>query len=172
MPSEVECPLKEYLTRQCGIAEDYINARIKTLFLDGKPVDDFARAIVHDGSTLTLSGAMPGLVGAMMRRGSPYALFRHSITHADDEKAAQRITGLVRIKLFNVIIRELGRHFLERGVLAGADELSAFFREEGEEFWNVCRTILMNGNPSGGPGVERFLSSAQGLVTVTVKIVE
>ena len=34
--------------------------------LDGKPVDDIGSSFLHDGSTLALSAAMPGLVGATL----------------------------------------------------------------------------------------------------------
>ena len=49
--------------------------------LDGKPVDDIGAALVQDGSTLALSAAMPGLVGATLRRGGAYSSFRSAITY-------------------------------------------------------------------------------------------
>ncbi|NJL58424.1 MAG: hypothetical protein HC887_00995 [Desulfobacteraceae bacterium] len=59
-------------TLLCDILEipkDYVLNRISTIFLDGKPVDCLDTAFVRNHSVVSLSAAMPGLVGAVMRRG-------------------------------------------------------------------------------------------------------
>ena len=113
-------PLMRFLTEQIGIEPAYVRDRIETVFLDGLVVDDLERSVVSDGSTVTLSAAMPGLVGATLRRGGFYAAMRTEISwsqrRAVDTPAAAS-PGLVRVKLFNLILREIGPHLLARGVL-------------------------------------------------------
>ena len=65
------------------IPAEYVENRIQTIFLDGKAVDDLGEAKVRDGSILALSAAMPGLVGATLRRGGAFASLRRSITFSE-----------------------------------------------------------------------------------------
>jgi hypothetical protein len=55
------------LCDQFQVETDYLENRIKTIFLDGKPVDDEDKAVLKNGSTLALSAAMPGLVDSTFR---------------------------------------------------------------------------------------------------------
>ena len=73
--------VKELLCNQLGIHEDYLAQRIQTIFLNAKVVDDVNSAIVDRDATLALSGAMPGLVGAILRSGGFYAPMRSQISH-------------------------------------------------------------------------------------------
>jgi len=141
--------------------EDYIEGAVSTVFLDGKPVDDIDRAILVDGSRLALSAAMPGLVGAMMRRGSPYASFREGITHRDaraisardaaasreaadgaGENLAAATAGtsmamaapcFVGIKLFNSVMRDRGPTVLAHGILLATGTVLSAIAETGLE---------------------------------------
>ncbi|MCP4349944.1 MAG: endonuclease/exonuclease/phosphatase family protein [Desulfobacterales bacterium] len=58
---QVGCSIRSLLCKQTDVASDYVDERISTVFLDGKPVDDVDSAIVKNGSVLALSAAMPGL---------------------------------------------------------------------------------------------------------------
>src|SRR4051794_38323776 len=71
--------LRELLCAQLGIPADYVTGRITTIFLDNRPVDDLERTQIREGSRVTLSAAMPGLVGAVMRRSGFYAALRQGI---------------------------------------------------------------------------------------------
>jgi hypothetical protein len=73
-------------------------------------------AILRDGCTLALSAAMPGLLGATMRKGGRYAAFRRDISQRTDEKQVRETSGRVTVKMFNMVARELGPRFLEKGV--------------------------------------------------------
>ncbi|MGA7578419.1 MAG: hypothetical protein ACLQUW_01255 [Desulfobaccales bacterium] len=64
--------IRTILCRHLGLAPDYLEGRIQTIFLNGKPVDEIDTAVVGQGDTLALSAAMPGLVGATMRRGGTF----------------------------------------------------------------------------------------------------
>jgi hypothetical protein len=70
------CSVKTLLCEQLGLSPEYLEERIQTIFLDGRPVDDVNSAIIEDGSTLALSAAMPGLAGATLRKGGYYAPMR------------------------------------------------------------------------------------------------
>lgn len=126
IPANVGCTLKSLLCDQFAIPPDYVTDRITTIFLDNRPVDDLDRTIIHDGSRVTLSAAMPGLVGATMRRGGFYAALRRGISHLDDSGAEAGKSGTVRVKLFNLLLAELGPLMLAHGLIldrAERDEL-------------------------------------------------
>lgn len=65
----VACSVRELLCGQLGVAPEYLEGRIQTIFLNSRPVDDPATATVTPGATLALSGPMPGLAGAICRKG-------------------------------------------------------------------------------------------------------
>lgn len=144
---EVGCSVEEFLVRQCGLDREYISERIKTVFLNGKPVDDVGSAVIGDGDILSLSGAMPGLVGAVMRRGSYYAAFRESITHHEQKAQKRGEEGTVRLKLFNLVMSDRGADFLQRGIYLESVELLEYFSDLPEDFWEGCRSIMLDGEP-------------------------
>jgi len=125
--AELGCPLRELLSRQFGIPADYVEGRITTIFLDNRPVDDLDRSLIHEGSRVTLSAAMPGLVGATMRRSGFYATLRQGISHAESAGELGAGQGTVTLKLFNLLLPELGPLILARGVLLPRNELNRLF---------------------------------------------
>lgn len=147
MTARVPVTLKELLCGQFGLPADYVSERITTIFLNSRPTDDIDGALVGDRATVALSAAMPGLVGATMRRGGFYAAMRSSITLREQETAACCGVGQVRVKLFNLLLNELGPEFLQRGILLGRAEMADFFRERDEWFWAGCGGAILNGTP-------------------------
>ena len=121
--ASVGCSLKSLLCDQLMIPADYVTDRITTIFLDNRPVDDLDRTIIQEGSRVTLSAAMPGLVGATMRRGGFYAALRQGISHCTGNGSATGGRGTIRVKLFNLLLAELGPLVLARGILMERDEL-------------------------------------------------
>lgn len=121
----IGCSARTLLSEQWGLSSDFIRERVSIVFLDGKPLDDLDTAIVREKSTLVLSGAMPGLVGAAMKRGSIYTTLRNSITYRKvaDEQTSR--TGLIRVKLFNLLMRELGPTLLEKGIYVREEDLGS-----------------------------------------------
>jgi hypothetical protein len=115
-----------FLTEELGVDPKYVKERVTTIFLDGQVVDDLERAPLRDGSLLALSAAMPGLVGATLRRGGYYAAMRAAITHSAGREAdAGGGEHVVRVKLFNLLIAELGPVLLARGIVLARDEAAA-----------------------------------------------
>ena len=142
LQAEVGCSVMSLLTCQFGIGEDYVVERITTLFLDYNPVDDPESSYVKDGSTIALSSAMPGLVGATMRRGGHLAAMRGTISH-QDQKQQKGGAGKVRIKLFNMVMAELGATFLAQGVMLSSDGLRTLLDEQGDSFWHSLGTAIL-----------------------------
>jgi len=124
VPATVGCTLKSLLCDQFAIPADYVTDRVTTIFLDNRPVDDLEHTIIQDGSRVTLSAAMPGLVGATMRRGGFYAALRQGISHVMDSGTAAGASGTVRLKLFNLLLAELGPLILVRGLILEQSELA------------------------------------------------
>ncbi|HXE95189.1 MAG TPA: hypothetical protein VN642_02200 [Dongiaceae bacterium] len=129
VPATVGCTLKSLLCDQFAIPSDYVTDRVTTIFLDNRPVDDLERTIIQDGSRVTLSAAMPGLVGATMRRGGFYAALRQGISHVTESGAAAGESGTVRLKLFNLLLAELGPLVLARGLILEHGELADLLQD-------------------------------------------
>jgi hypothetical protein len=135
---KVGCSVMALLSDQFGLSAEYIENRIQTIFLNGKPIDDMDTATVRDGSSLALSSAMPGVLGATLRRGGYYSRMRSQITHVEEAESPQRTDGQIIVKLFNLTIRELGPMFLERGIWMDAEDLKDFFKSQSHDFWVGC----------------------------------
>ena len=85
VPLDAETIISPFLYQNLGLSPDFVEQFLATVFLNGKPVDDLDQAILRSGDTLALSAAMPGLVGAAMRRKGLLASFRSSISHRPEE---------------------------------------------------------------------------------------
>lgn len=116
------CSLKEFLSDYLGLDPLYIEDRIQTIFLDGKAVDNIDSCVIKNGSSIALSAAMPGLVGATLRRKSHYASMRSQISQEDESALGSGTKGRVTVKLFNLIAKELGNELLEHGVRIHRDD--------------------------------------------------
>lgn len=142
--AQIGCSVASLLTDQFGIPEDYIVERITTLFLDCKPIDKLETTFVKDGSTLALSSAMPGLVGATLRRGGHLAAMRGDISYQSQKQIEDKV-GHIRIKLFNMVMTELGGIFLGYGVCLTNAELNLLLSEMDDRFWkSIISCILDN----------------------------
>ena len=122
--ADTGCTLRDFICGQLGLSGDYLDNRIQTLFLDARPVDDVDTAVIRDGATLALSAAMPGLVGATMRKGGRYAAFRQGISQPADTNDECRTQGRVTLKLFNMIAKEIGRNLLASGAEVKGSDLA------------------------------------------------
>lgn len=138
--------IKDVLCEQYQIKPQYLEDRIQTIFLDGKPVDDTDKTIVASGSTLALSAALGGLVGMALRRGGPLAALRSSITHHQDEGIARSEgTVRVRIKLFNLLVRELGPGFLKIGIFLHPKDFIEIMENWTDGFSSSILQVELNG---------------------------
>jgi hypothetical protein len=138
------CSINDLLNRQLGIAEAYIDDRIQTIFLNGRAVDDSKSATLREGATLALSAAMPGMVGSTFRKGGVFAGMRSQISHLKDKAGHRDLQIKVKIKLFNLIARELGPVFLRKGVIIDGNAFQNFVSDNLEDLRAACASIHLN----------------------------
>ena len=122
--------VQAFLLDQLGLSPEYVEARIQTIMLNGKVVDDPAAASINPGAILSLSAAMPGLLGATLRTGSYYAAMRSQISWNEDAASSGGEEGTVVLKLFNLLINEVGPRLLRRGAWVRAEDLAALLVEQ------------------------------------------
>ncbi len=136
--------LKGTICEQLGVAEDYFEERIQTIFLNFKAVDKPEKARVNADATITLSAAMPGLVGATMRRGGTFANLRSSISFVEIDGDIEKQQGLITLKLLNMVGRELGPAFLANGVYLTGEQWAAFLSAPNSDLKDGCRELSLN----------------------------
>ena len=142
---KVGCSVRNLICSYLGLSADYLELRLQTIFLDGKAVDNIETVLVHQGSTLALSAAMPGLAGATLRRGSAYAAMRDQITHKKSTTGENVKDGTIYLKLFNLVAEEIGQLFLTQGIWISGKNLQDFFRKARGHFWAGCRAAEIDG---------------------------
>jgi hypothetical protein len=152
--AKVGCSVERFLREEVGLSPDTIET-IQSIFLDGSPVDDLASAMVRDGSTLALSAAMPGLVGATLRRGGAYSSFRSTITYRETGPRCIAGEGFVQMKLFNLMMDKVGPDLLNKGLFVRPSDLLDFLSVQPDDFWRECLQVLVDGRPlkTGSQGI-------------------
>jgi hypothetical protein len=136
--------LQATVCEQLGVDVEYFEERIQTIFLNFKAVDRPEEARVNAGAIVTLSAAMPGLVGATMRRGGTYASLRSNISFTETGGSIERKQGRITLKLLNMVGRELGPAFLANGVYLAGEQLAAFLARADSDLKEGCRKILLD----------------------------
>lgn len=121
--------LLQLLTEDLCLSDEGI-AKIQTIFWQGKPVDDISACTVRHGGVLALSAALPGLVGACLRRDGFWSGLRDSISHEDEEEIKGISHGVITVKLFNFMLAEVGPLLLERGVLVDTADANAIIADQ------------------------------------------
>jgi len=162
------CSLRDFLCAQLGLTNDYLDQRIQTLFLNARPVDDVDTALVVDGDTLALSAAMPGLVGATMRKGGRYAALRREISQGEAACGICQAQGQVTLKLFNMVAQEIGGRFLEAGVEIDGSDLKRLFERQNEALTGCIRRAFRDCAPVL-PDTDLFASLPGGRMHLCVK---
>jgi hypothetical protein len=137
--------VRSFLCEGLGLSPDYLETRVQTVFLDGKAVDDLDSARVRDGSILALSAAMPGLLGATLRRGSYYAAMRSEISYHGREDTLPGGEGTVYVKLFNLLVGEVGSVLLRKGIWIPGMEIGEFLAKRPPRFWDACVKAVYDG---------------------------
>jgi hypothetical protein len=141
-----ETSVGNFLCRHLNIEAEFVEQAITTIFLNGRPVDDLNNATLGNGDTLALSAAMPGLVGATMRRKGLVASFRSNISYRENRRRGPAGASVaIVLKLFNLMIESLGPALLKRGVLIGSGEWEDFLIRSRPDFWENCQAVKLNG---------------------------
>jgi len=163
--------IMELLTSQFGIAPEYIKNKIQTIFLDGVPVDDEEMTIIEDGVTLALSSAMPGLAGAILRKGSHLKRMRREISSVVPEDITTVHRGEITMKFFNLLLPDLGRLFLEKGVWVDGKDVQELIKRC-HYAGNGLIGVIVNGVPFPLEKLNGVGEQVVGRVFLTVKIEE
>jgi hypothetical protein len=146
MDAKIGCSVRTFLCDQIGLDSEYLERRIQTLFLDGKSVDDIDSAILRQGSVLSLSAAMPGLLGAVLRKESPYAVMRTQISYERERSSTPCSEGTIVLKIFNLLTGELGPIVLKRGIWIEGKNLGEFFRAQSARLRAGCLMAQIDGD--------------------------
>ncbi|MBW2369511.1 MAG: hypothetical protein JRH15_16695 [Deltaproteobacteria bacterium] len=120
--------VSDFLYNALALTPADVANRIQTIFLDGKPLDDLESHAVAENSVLALSAAMPGLVGAALRMGSPLASLRQVASPEKRGPVEYDQDVFVTVKLFNLLVSELGPSLLKRGIWVSESELNKLRR--------------------------------------------
>jgi hypothetical protein len=81
-----------------------------------------------------------------MRSAGKLACFRSNISHRDGPGHISRHGGTVCLKLFNLLLKDLGPGFLSRGVLIPVGKIGNFLQGFSSEDWQDCGHVSLNGN--------------------------
>ncbi len=134
-----------FLRDDLGLSPEYVDKRIQTLFLNGKAIDNPDTSFLKEDSTLALSAAMPGLLGATLRKGSYYARMRNEISHQEQSRRITVHEGIVQLKLFNLLPAEIGPAVLARGIWLKGEELNRFLKGLPDDVLGMCSEAKADG---------------------------
>jgi len=144
--ARVGSSVRSFLCDDLGVSPEYVDKRIQTLFLNGKAIDNPDTALLKEDSTLALSAAMPGLLGATLRKGSYYARMRNEISHQEQSQGITVHEGFVLLKLFNLLPAEIGPAILERGIWLKGEDLNHYLKELPDELLGKCTEAILDGH--------------------------
>ncbi len=136
--------LMDFLCSLPGFDRQYVLDRVQTIFVNGRAEDDLERPLMA-GDSLSVSGPMPGLAGAIFRRES-----RHDSLRTRSRPSRPRHPARQReifLKLFNVIAAEKGAALLARGVVFKGTTLARAFDRQAELLRPLVREAMLNGSP-------------------------
>jgi hypothetical protein len=159
--------VRSFLCDDLGLSPEYVDKRIQTLFLNGKAVDNPDTAHLKEDSTLALSAAMPGLLGATLRKGSYYAPMRNEISYQEKSEGITAHEGFVLLKLFNLLPAEIGPAILERGIWLKGEDLNHFLKELSDELLGYCAEARVDGQTVN---LKSFIEKGSKYELVLVKI--
>jgi hypothetical protein len=143
----LSCSIEQLVCGELGVAPEYLDDRIQTVFLNSKAIDDVATATVTPGSVLALSAAMPGVAGATLRKGGRYAPMRQAISYETAADPACRTRGTITLKLFNMIAREIGPAIMQRGVRLSASRLASLIVKNADDLALAVTGLLLDDRP-------------------------
>lgn len=134
LPVSGTISIAELLMGLSGFNEEYIRERVQTIFVNGLAEDNTSRKL-SAGDTLALSAAMPGLAGAIFRRGGQHASLRTRPVAVQSDITDQ--SGYITLKFFNMIATETGPQLLQTGILIKGKTLARFLDRQGERILPV-----------------------------------
>lgn len=137
--------VRELLVRDLGMDPDYVENRVRTVFLGGRPVDDIDSAHVGHGAQMTLSTMLPGVAGITMGRDNLIATYRTDITYHETAPGQGGGQAVIQVKLLNFLAPETGHLFLPRGI--GLDGAGWARVAQAPGLWADTRAARLDGQP-------------------------
>ena len=138
-------PLAKVL-EEAGFSRKYLAEKVQTVFLDGSPIDDLDCTIVECSSVIALSGAMPGLAGAIFRKGSPISALRSKTSVIMSPHCTEDAMHTVWLKLFNTVANKMGPRLLHDGILLERSALEEFLSNRRESLEGALLEAELDGS--------------------------
>ena len=151
--------IKSFLEMIPGIDTDYIENDIGTILQNGKPVDDPAMCNVTPDAAIALSGALPGLFGAVFRKKGCFAALRPQGGHEHDVLNPETCNVTLTLKLFNLTAKALGPALLAKGAHMLADNFRSFWKNRLHLGKETPVTVLLNDKPVDPVSLEKSIRS-------------
>jgi hypothetical protein len=104
---------------------------------------------------------MPGVAGALFRKEGRYSAMRKGISYTPQDIATDEEVGSVTIKLFNLILKELGPFFLAKGVWIDGRVAQEFFSNLPEALFEKIKRVEINGNTTEFAALSTYEWSAK-----------
>jgi hypothetical protein len=146
LPLTAPTRLRPFLYHHLDLTPDFVEDYLTTIFLNGRPVDDLDQTTLRPGDTLALSAAMPGLVGATLRRQGLIASFRSTISHRPEApQGPVTDSSTLKLKLFNLMIETVGPGLLAKGILLPPGDWEAFLQLKDPTLWANCWQVSLDG---------------------------
>lgn len=155
------------LTALPGFSREYMEQRLETVFLDGLPVDDLEQALFGAEAVLALSAVMPGLAGAIFRKGGIHAPLRTASAAVSSQRHTSKAPVTVRLKLFNTIAVERGIMILATGCQLRSSSLSNFLAPR-PPLLATIQQMTVNGHTIAPQDLNRHLHSSP-MITLSVR---
>ena len=155
------------LTTLPEFTEEYARQRIQTIFLNGLPADHLHQELFGTEAVLALSAAMPGLAGAIFRKGGVHASLRTETAGELSETNTNDQPIRVRLKLFNMIAVERGVPILNNGCVIMASSLGKFLAYRPPLLAAISKST-MNGEELAPPTLASQLQSEE-LITLSIR---
>ncbi|AGF77935.1 hypothetical protein UWK_01374 [Desulfocapsa sulfexigens DSM 10523] len=141
-----------------GFSVEYVKSRVQTIFLNGLPADNLEQHLWGQQVVLAISAAMPGLAGAIFRKGGVHSSLRTETATEPSGVKRDDQPVQVRLKLFNMIAVEKGVELLEKSCVVASVSLKKFLAYR-PPLLAAIQTITLNGKDLGSDTVTSHLES-------------
>ena len=125
-----------------GFSEEYVNKSVQTIFLNGLPADNLQQQLFGREAVVAISAAMPGLAGAIFRKGGVHASLRTTTAGKLSSANAPESPVTIRLKLFNIIAKDRGEQLLSNGCVISAKSLQQFLGNRPPLLTAIQKTLL------------------------------
>ncbi len=166
VPCSGPVTLHDLLRSLPGFDREYITSRIETIFINGCAADS-PEATLSAGDTVALSAAMPGLAGAIFRKGGLHASLRSRPARAQTKQTTT--DDFITVKLFNMIATDTVEDILPRGILMKGSILARFFHRRQERLQTLLIDIRHDPAPLSLKGARRLAEEGD---TLQLKVLE